>query len=342
MGVLEPYTDDEYSDDAQVPDTETDLVPYTSDFQSMTSKGDDALKDIGKLDMNMIQNDAVLLIVGARRTGKSTWLDHYMYCKQNAFDGVMVFSGTEEFNKFYSLRIPPNLIFYKFDKAKLIRFMNHAKLQTERAQAEGRPKPKFLLILDDVGYVIKKWGKDEDITWLMMNGRHIGISIALLLQYVRGFPKESRAQIDWVVAMRANYAPCEQILYDEFFRHCGSMKDFQRIFGAAGKDYGSLICNLSNNKSKKLKNLVFHCRPPLYRTDDNGNGRQNNFRLVPHLWAQYQARTIPRHIQAAPMYGVRAYDPKPKPKPKPHRRTHPTQSTRTRPRKPTPRTRRRK
>jgi GTP-binding protein EngB required for normal cell division len=54
-----------------------------------------------KFDMRRIQQDAVCVFIGRRRTGKSTLLKDLLYNHQDMPLGTVI-SGTEESNGFYS------------------------------------------------------------------------------------------------------------------------------------------------------------------------------------------------------------------------------------------------
>ena len=106
-----------------------------------------------KFDMRKIQQDAVCVFIGRRRTGKSTLVRDLLFNHQDMPLGTVI-SGTEESNSFYGKMIPPLFIHGEYSPLILANFVKRqkmimAKIMAEQAagQMKSRYDPRSLMIL---------------------------------------------------------------------------------------------------------------------------------------------------------------------------------------------------
>lgn len=98
---------------------------------------------INKFDPSTIPDNATVLFIGSRGTGKSTALKDVLYHKRNIPSGI-VFSQTEEANRFFADCIPSTFIFPGYDPATLNKLMSRQKAVVKK----GSKTPSFL-VADD-------------------------------------------------------------------------------------------------------------------------------------------------------------------------------------------------
>ncbi len=88
-----------------------------------------------KFDMKRIPQDAVVIFIGKRRTGKSTLVRDLLYYHQDMPVGTVI-SGTEECNQFFGKMIPPLFIYYEFSPVILDKFCKLQRLKMSKIQME--------------------------------------------------------------------------------------------------------------------------------------------------------------------------------------------------------------
>lgn len=79
-----------------------------------------------RFDPRTIPDNATILFIGSRGTGKSTALKDILYYKRAIPSGV-VFSQTEEANRFFSDCIPSTFIFPGYDPTVLNKLVRRQK-----------------------------------------------------------------------------------------------------------------------------------------------------------------------------------------------------------------------
>ncbi len=136
----------------------------------MAVSADSALNvGIRKFDMKMIPQDAVVVFIGRRRTGKSTLVRDLLFHHQDIPMGTVI-SGTEESNDFYKKLIPPLFIHGEYSPVIIANFCKHQRLVGLRVKEEiersGRATtdPRSFLIMDDCLYD-NSWLGDKNIRY---------------------------------------------------------------------------------------------------------------------------------------------------------------------------------
>ena len=126
--------------------------------------------NIKKFDMKRIPQDAVVIFIGRRRTGKSTLVRDLLFHHQNMPLGTVI-SGTEESNSFYGKMIPPLFIHGEYNQVILANFVKRQKLMMAKIQKDiqinvkSRIDPRSFMILDDCMYD-DSWTHDKNIRYL--------------------------------------------------------------------------------------------------------------------------------------------------------------------------------
>jgi hypothetical protein len=130
--------------------------------------------NIRKFAMKSIPQDAVVIFIGRRRTGKSTLVRDLLFHHQELPMGCVI-SGTEESNGFFKKIVPPMFIHGEYNPIILANFVRRQKLVMQRIQQDNDKgircniDPRAFLILDDCMYD-DSWTHDKNIRYLFMNG----------------------------------------------------------------------------------------------------------------------------------------------------------------------------
>ena len=143
--------------------------------------------NIKRFDMRKIQQDAVVIFIGRRRTGKSTLVRDLLFHHQDMPLGTVI-SGTEESNSFYGKMIPPLFIHGEYNPIILANYVKRQKIIMSKIQQEqaagvrqSRFDPRSFMILDDCMYD-DSWTHDKNIRYLFMNGRWLKVFFLITMQ----------------------------------------------------------------------------------------------------------------------------------------------------------------
>ena len=163
-----------------------------------------ALPELREFDLTQIADDATVVAVGKRRTGKSWVFRNIMHAKQDRFTAGVVFSQTDELNKFWRTYVPAKFIYKKFSPAILNLIFERQKkiLNSDRlTEAEKEKYAPFFILLDDV-ISDDQIRYDPTIMELFVAGRHYKLFVLITTQYARSITPVLRGNTDYCFIMR--------------------------------------------------------------------------------------------------------------------------------------------
>jgi hypothetical protein len=224
------------------------------------STGDAMNVSLKKFTMKMIPQDAVVVFIGRRRTGKSTLVRDLLFHHQDMPMGTVI-SGTEESNQFYKKLIPPIFIYGDYSPVIIANFckrqkMIMAKLQQDMEQ-HGSTKidPRSFLIMDDCLYD-DSWLHDRNIRYLFLNGRWLKVFFLITMQYPLGIPPMLRTNIDYSFILREPYVTNRRRIFENFGSAFPSFEFFCQVMDNCTQNYECIVMN-NNSQSNKLEDIVF-------------------------------------------------------------------------------------
>ena len=173
--------------------------------------------NLRKFAMKSIPQDAVVVFIGRRRTGKSTLVRDLLFHHQDLPMGCVI-SGTEESNGFFKKIVPPMFIHGEYSPAVIANFVKRQQLITKKIREttgkgvteagaiipRGGLDPRSFLIMDDCLYD-NSWINDKFIRYLFLNGRHQKVFFIITMQYPLGIPPVLRTNVDYVFILRENF-----------------------------------------------------------------------------------------------------------------------------------------
>jgi hypothetical protein len=233
---------------------------------------------IKKFDMKRIPQDAVVIFIGRRRTGKSTLVRDLLFHHQDMPLGTVI-SGTEESNSFYGKMIPPLFIHGKFEPIILANFVKRQKMIMGRIQEDlkrgvkSRVDPRSFMILDDCMYD-DSWTRDENIRYLFMNGRWLKAFFLITMQYPLGIQPALRTNVDFVFILREPYINNRKRIYENYASAFPSFEFFCQIMDQCTQNFEVLVID-NTTLSSKLEDTIFWYRAAI----------QPDFRIgAPEFW----------------------------------------------------------
>ena len=215
---------------------------------------------LSKFSMNMIPDDAVVLFIGRRGTGKSWLIKDLLWNKQKIPIGTVI-SGTESANAFYSTIVPSLFIHEEFNSNIIGNVLKRQDTITKQIRKEQEIRGsssldrRAFVVMDDCMFDTK-WLNDKYIRSLFMNGRHFGLLYILALQYVMGIPPVLRGQVDYVFILRENQVSARKRIYEQFAGIFPSFELFCQIMDQCTEDYECLVIH-NGSKTNKIEDSVF-------------------------------------------------------------------------------------
>jgi hypothetical protein len=231
-----------------------------------------------KFDMRKIQQDAVCVFIGRRRTGKSTLLRDLLYHHQDMPLGTVI-SGTEESNGFYSKMIPPIFIHGEYNATILANFCKRQKMMMMKIMddkekgIQTRIDPRSFMILDDCMYD-DSWTHDKNIKYLFMNGRWLKVFFLITMQYPLGIQPALRTNVDYVFILREPYQSNRKRIWENYGSVFPSLEFFSQVMDQCTQNYECLVID-NTTQSNKLEDSIYW-----YKANMHGD-----FRIgAPEFW----------------------------------------------------------
>ena len=208
-----------------------------------------------KFDMNMINDDQVVVLIGKRNSGKSFLTRDLLYNHKDIPSGIVI-SPTENANKFYGNIIPPIFIHNEYNPKITSEYMKRQKHIKKRIMnGENEIDGRAFLILDDCLYD-NDWKKDKIIREIFMNGRHWNILFILIMQYAMGVGPNLRTNVDWVFLCRETNMANKKRLYEHYAGMFPTFEVFSQTFDQCTENYGCLVLHTAA-RSNKLEEQVY-------------------------------------------------------------------------------------
>ena len=234
--------------------------------------------NIKRFDMKRIPQDAVVIFIGRRRTGKSTLVRDLLYHHQDMPLGTVI-SGTEESNSFYGKMIPPLFIHSEYRPEIVANFVKRQRFITSRIEQDrqkgvkSKVDPRSFLILDDCMYD-DSWTHDKNIRYVFMNGRHQKVFFLITMQYPLGIQPALRTNVDFVFILKEPYLNNRKRIYDNYASAFPSFEFFCQIMDQCTQNFECLVID-NTSLSSKLDDCIFW-----YKADMHGD-----FRIgAPEFW----------------------------------------------------------
>lgn len=245
--------------------------------------------NIKRFDMRRIPQDAVVIFIGRRRTGKSTLVKDLLYHHQDMPLGTVI-SGTEESNSFYGKMIPPLFIHNEFNPMILENFVKRQRFITSKIQQDSQRglksklDPRTFLILDDCMYD-DSWTHDKNIRYLFMNGRHQKTFFLITMQYPLGIQPALRTNVDFVFILKEPFLNNRKRIYENYASAFPSFEFFCQIMDQCTQNYECIVID-NTALSSKLDECVFW-----YKAEVHGDFRIGAPEFWQHSASYYRDKT---------------------------------------------------
>jgi hypothetical protein len=216
--------------------------------------------ELRKFDMSKLKDDSVVVIIGARNTGKTVALMDMLRHHTQIPIGVVI-SGTESANHNFERIIPKMLIYDEYTPEVINKFLDRQKKicaqHFEETKKYGRTDldPRAFLILDDCLYD-KSWINDKNIRYIFLNGRHQKCFLIITMQFTMGIPPHLRANVDYVFIMRNNMIKEREKLFNQYAGMFPNFHVFNKVMDQCTANYDFLVID-KKSQSNRLQDQVF-------------------------------------------------------------------------------------
>ncbi len=246
-----------------------------------------------RFDMSSIAKDAVIALLGKRRTGKSTLVKDILYNMRDMPIGTVI-CPTEQMNRFFNRIIPSVFIHYDYNSSIVEKFIERqtraVKIYNRDIERFGNSQidPRAFIILDDCMYD-NSWINEKGIKFLFMNGRHIKSLFMFTLQYPLGVPPLLRTNIDYTFILKEPLLANRKRIYESYAGVFPSFDIFCEFMNQCTNDFECLVIN-NSGASGAIEDCVFWYKadpniPPFRLGDDVLWQNNANFEDDPDLEA---------------------------------------------------------
>lgn len=198
-------------------------------------------------DFDNLENCASIALLGKRRTGKTTWAKHILGKLNKHIDRFVALCGNKDNASEWKRVIQPLYVMPK-NTEYMVRLRNYQDKKVSEFSENMKPVPRkyrICVILDDCGsdrgFMHSKIMKD-----ILSNGRHYGMTIMILCQYLNQMHAENRDQLDYIgLLYTSNHRNIKKIA-EEYVNVC-DLRTFKFVLNACTRRKG--MCWIDNTKN---------------------------------------------------------------------------------------------
>lgn len=233
---------------------------------------------IKKFDISKMKSDAIIVLLGKRRTGKSFLVRDLLYHKRSEVPIGTVISRTDHMSHFYDQFIPPLLIHKKYTPELLRKVLKRQQTAIE----ENWIKKNAFLLMDDCLSDARDWRNDEMIKEIFFNGRWYKLLYILTMQSPMGISPDFRTNIDYTFILKNNNASDREKIYKNYAGIFETKEMFNKVLDACTEDYNALVID-NTTQSNNISDQVF-----FYRAESH-----EDFRMCsPKMWEKCVDKTV--------------------------------------------------
>jgi hypothetical protein len=240
--------------------------------------------NITEFKLNMIGKNAAIVIIAKRGSGKSFLCRELINHFRNYPAGIII-SESERFDDFYLEFFPGAFIYDHYIPEILDKLFNRQikiKEKNKLLKKMGkRIDRRIFIIMDDCLSSSDNWKRDEHIKQLLFNGRHMGITYILTMQFPLGVTPELRNNFDYVFLLADDIQSNQERIWKHYAGVFPTINAFRDVYRDLTFDFGSMV--LVNKGAKEgFHEKVFWYKskkiiPELIGSDQFREYNKNNF-----------------------------------------------------------------
>jgi len=197
-----------------------------------------------EFDLKDMVMDPAIVMIAKRGTGKS-WITRDIIYHYRHIPGGAVIAPTDKLNSFYKFFFPDIYIHYEIKPEVLSKILARQQLMIDKAKDKKKKgikvDPSGILIMDDCLSQKKTWAKDQNITEILMNGRHFRLTYVLTMQTPLGITPDLRLNFDYVFLLKEDSHINKKKLYENYASMFPSLAYFEKVFTECTRDFCSMV-----------------------------------------------------------------------------------------------------
>lgn len=209
-----------------------------------------ATVDIKEADLHNIEACASIALLGKRRTGKTTWAKYILQFISKDIDRFVALCGNKDNACEWKRLIQPLFVMPKsipFLK-KLRDYQDERVSQYSTNQLPIPKKYRICIILDDCGSD-RTFMHSPIIKDILSNGRHYGMTVLILCQYLNQMHAENRDQLDYLCMLYTSNQRNIKKIHEEYVNIC-DLRTFKYVLNACTDKKG--MCWIDNTKNPSV------------------------------------------------------------------------------------------
>jgi len=200
--------------------------------------------DIKEFKLNMIGNDSAIVVIAKRGSGKS-FLCRDLINHFRKYPCGIIISPTEQYEDYYSEFFPKAFIYDHYYPEILTKlFARQIKIKEKNKELKKigkRIDRRVFIIMDDCLASSGSWKHDVGIRTLMFNGRHIGITYILTMQYPLGVMPDLRNNFDYVFLLADDVRSNQERIYKHYAGIFPDFYAFYDVYRELTSDFGCMV-----------------------------------------------------------------------------------------------------
>lgn len=223
--------------------------------------------EIRKWSEDMMGVEDIALMIGKKKTGKTTALMALAHHFRKLREGVAFCGSAGSYEKFRKV-IPETYIYDEWSEKTFNSIINETQAENYMRKEKKEPKLHRFIFIDDFGFD-NTFCTSKALKRALMNGRNDGMTpLFVSVQFPLEFKPAIRGQFDWVFLFRDVTPAIRKRYFDHYAGQIGNVKLFEDLFNSVTENRGCLVirnCGTSN----KIEDNFFWWKAPLRDWDEN-------------------------------------------------------------------------
>lgn len=217
--------------------------------------------DIRRFDPRTIKPGSIILVLGERGTGKTTFVINCLLHSFRAYPLGVVMAGTRDTESEYTAHVPSTLVYNGFHSDKIREIIRQQESRAEtRVGRKSKPAAPIFLILDDLTFLFNQINKDIGIRELVFNGRHFNCTMVIVAHYCMQIRKELRGQFDYIFTTFQKNPGYRSQIRECFDVGFPNDKAFHKIMEKCTKRFGIMVLDKRARADYGLSDSLFQFR----------------------------------------------------------------------------------
>ena len=202
-----------------------------------------------------MKRDATVVLLGGRRRGKTTIMKNIAYLLR--FLRAIALCGSlgakNGFLEFMAQRFVCN-----GSAAKLREVVREHTKWVNKHPNVKLTEFETAIFIDDMAFS-PQFMRSDELKELAMNGRNLGLFVAIAVQYMMEMSPSLRGNLDYVIMTKESSRTNREKIYKQYGGSLGSMSHFDIILDACTQNYGVLVIDTTATTSK-VESYMYHFR----------------------------------------------------------------------------------